>query len=261
MTKVLFLLSAVVMVVAGFFSYQNREAFVQVRVQRHETDSKIKQEMSKLSSLGTEIVDVKGKVSAADTETKNEEERLAQAKIKLRNAQAEADRGTQEIEQNKGKIAEAEKQLKDLPVGMSPATINEDINKLKSNIAESETKATEMQEQVKVKQDSLKKVESQLNDVVKRIDDRKKFFIRNSMTASLVAVNNDWGFVVIDAGQNKGITADSKLIVTRGQQTIGKLSILAVDGNKTVANIVQESLLSGLTMAPGDKVILETLYQ
>lgn len=261
MTKVLFLLSAVVMVVAGFFSYQNREAFVQTRLERHETDSKIKQEFSKLNTLGSEIIDVKGKVTAVDTEAKNEEERLAQSKIKLRNVQAEADRATQEIEQNRMKIAEAEKQLKDLPQGMSPATINEDINKLKANIAESETKATEMQEQVKVKQDNLKKVEGQLSDVVKRIEDRKKFFIRNSMSASLVAVNNDWGFVVINAGQDKGITVDSKLLVTRGQQTIGKLSILSVDGNKTVANIVQDSLLSGLSMAPGDKVILETLYQ
>ena len=41
MTKVLFLLSAVVMAVAGVFSYQNREAFVKLRKERIETVDKL----------------------------------------------------------------------------------------------------------------------------------------------------------------------------------------------------------------------------
>ena len=74
-------------------------------------------------------------------------------------------------------------------------------------------------------------------------------------------MNNDWGFVVIDAGTNKGITADTKLLITRGQQTIGRLNIVGVESSKTVANIDQKSLRSGLAVAPGDRVILENLYQ
>jgi len=261
MTKVLFLLSAVVMVVAGFFSFQNREAFISARLARHEMDAKIKAELGKLAKVADELAEVKSKADGIDNETTTEKERLAQAEIKLRNIQTESDRATAEIEENQAKIVKFKGDLNGLPENMSPETINEDINKIKTTIAENETKAAEMKEQVTAKQEALKKVEGQLADVVRRVDDRKKFFLNNSMTASLVAVNNDWGFVVIDAGENKGITPDSKLLVTRGQQTIGKLSILAVDGNKTVANIVRDSLLSGLSMAPGDKVILETLYQ
>ena len=76
-----------------------------------------------------------------------------------------------------------------------------------------------------------------------------------------MAVNNDWGFVVIDGGENKGITVDTKLLITRGQDTIGRLNIIGVDGNKTVANIDQKSVRPGLTVSPGDRVILESLYQ
>jgi hypothetical protein len=81
------------------------------------------------------------------------------------------------------------------------------------------------------------------------------------MSAMIVAVNNDWGFVVIDGGEDKGITADAKLLVTRGSDTIGRLSIIGVEGNKTVANIDQKSMRPGVAVAPGDRVILETLYQ
>ena len=81
------------------------------------------------------------------------------------------------------------------------------------------------------------------------------------MSATIVAVNNDWGFVVIDGGQNKGITTDTKLLITRGTETVGRLNIVSVENNKTVANIVQKSIRGGLSVAPGDKVILESLYQ
>ena len=100
-----------------------------------------------------------------------------------------------------------------------------------------------------------------LDEVVTRIAARKKAFDRNSLTAHVVAVNNDWGFVIIDAGEKEGITPDTKLLVTRGTATVGKLSILTVAGGRTVANILGDTLAPGMAPAPGDKVILENLFQ
>ena len=111
------------------------------------------------------------------------------------------------------------------------------------------------------KEKEVKKATDDLADIQKRVEDRRKFFDRNSLTATIVAVNNDWGFVVIDAGKNKEITADTKLLITRGIDTIGKLNIVSVEGNRTVANIDLKSVRRGTSVAPGDRVILETLYQ
>ncbi len=74
-------------------------------------------------------------------------------------------------------------------------------------------------------------------------------------------MNNDWGFVIVNAGQSRGITEATKLLVTRGSQTVGKLSIVSIQGNRTVANILPDTLAEGMTIAPGDRVILENLYQ
>lgn len=261
MTKVLFLLSAVVMVVAGFFSYQNRETFINTRLERHKTDTEVDKEKKRYEGVANDVVAVKGKINTVNTELTTEQERLAQAKIKLRNAEADADRYQKDLESNQGKIADYKKQVDSLPPGVNMETINEDINKLKQGIADSEGEATKIQEQVVVKEGEVKKVQGTLDDIRQRIEARKKLFDRNSLTATIVAVNNDWGFVIIDGGQNKGITVDTKLIVTRGEQTIGRLNIVNVEGNKTVANIVQQSLRTGLAVAPGDRVILESLYQ
>ena len=261
MTKVLFLLSAVVMAVAGVFSYQNREAFVKLRKEHIETMDKLTKEKQKVTILNSEVGGIREKVTAANNEVSNESERLSVAKVKLKTAEADSDRVAKEVETANGKIADYKKTVTNMPPGVTLETINEDINKLKQGIADAEGEAAKIQEQVVAKEGDVKKVQVRLDNVVEKINSRKKLFDRNSMTATVVAVNADWGFVVIDAGENKGITVDTKLLVTRGQESLGRLNIIGVDGNKTVANIDQKSIRPGFTVAPGDRVILENLYQ
>lgn len=261
MTKVLFLLSAVVMAVAGVFSYQNREAFVKLRKDRIDTVDKLTKEKQKVAAVNNEVGTIRQKVTEVNTEVSTETERLSVTKVKLKNAEAESDHVAKNVEAANGKIADYKKTVTSMPPGVTLETINEDINKLKQGIADAEGETAKIQEQAATKEGEVKKVQTRLDNVVEKINSRKKLFERNSMTATVVAVNNDWGFVVIDGGENKGITVDTKLLVTRGQESLGRLTIIGVDGNKTVANIDQKSLRPGYTVAPGDRVILENLYQ
>jgi peptidoglycan hydrolase CwlO-like protein len=261
MTKVLFLLSAVVMVVAGFFSYQNRDTFINTRKGRIDTVAKLKEEMRKVAELNTEITGVRDKISGVDTEVQTAKEKLNLAKVNLKRAESDAEQYSKDVEQKNNEINKYKKQITNLPAGVTLETMNEDVNKLKQTIADSEAQATKIQEQVATKDADVKKTQSRLEGIIEKIESRKKLFDRNSLNATIVAVNNDWGFVVIDGGENKGITADAKLLVTRGQETIGRLSIIGVDSNKTVANIDQKSVRPGMNVAPGDRVILETLFQ
>ncbi|WP_009958876.1 hypothetical protein [Verrucomicrobium spinosum] len=261
MTKVLFLLSAVVMVVAGFFSYQNRDTFVKARQERQAADASTKSEMVKLKNEAGIVVGLQGEVDKVTGEISTETERLNQAKIKLRNVQAEADRAQDQLKVAQEKINAYKQELTNIPPGFSVETMNEDINKLKQSIADGEAQVAKIQEQVTAKDGELKKVQDTVNDIKERIEARKKSFDRNSLVSTIIAVNNDWGFVVVDGGTDKGITPETTLLVTRGTQTIGKLKIVSIAGSKTVANIDQKSLRSGLSVAPGDRVILETLYR
>ena len=261
MTKVLFLLSAVVMVVAGFFIFQNREAFVKIRQDRQANDGKINAELTKLSNLGDESVQLKSQIETMTAELNSEQVRIEQINIKLRNAETEAANAAKEMEEYQQKIAAHRKEVESLPPNVNLETINEDINKLKATRVENETKTAEIQKQLDQKDAEMKRAQNELDSVVRRIEERRKSFERNSMSATIVAVNNDWGFVVINAGENQGIAEDTNLIVTRGTQSLGKLKIVSVQGNRTIANIIGDSLRSDLTISPGDKVILETLYQ
>ena len=104
-------------------------------------------------------------------------------------------------------------------------------------------------------------MQKRLEDVVRKIEERRKNFDRNSLTARILAVNHDWGFVVIDAGKSTGLTQDTKLIVTRGALTVGKISVMSLEGSRAMAAIVPDAVINGLTIMPGDRVILENLVQ
>ena len=196
-----------------------------------------------------------------NNQLEQEKGRLEQSKITRQNRTNDVAKTTHDVETTKGEIDKIKDQLKDLPAGVTVEGVGETINQLKTTIANNEAAAMKGEEEAVAKKKDLDKTHAELVSIQRQIDERRKLYDRNSLTATVIAVNNDWGFVIIDAGKNKEITADTKLLVTRGSAIIGKLSIQAVENNRTIANIVQKSLRSGLAVSPGDKVILETLYQ
>ena len=88
---------------------------------------------------------------------------------------------------------------------------------------------------------------------------RSRGIARNSSEPTITAVNQDWGFCVFNAGKNLDITKESKVLVKRGANILGRLKIIAVEDTKTVANIDFGTMADGATVLPGDKVIFQNL--
>lgn len=83
---------------------------------------------------------------------------------------------------------------------------------------------------------------------------RTKGIALGSRAGTVAAVNPDYGFVIVNMGKEQGVTNDSKLLVCRGQELVGRLKITQIEGYLTVADIDQKSLKGG-TVLPGDQVI------
>lgn len=261
MTKVLLLLSALVMGIAAVFAFQNGRTFKDVRESKDAVHAKIKTELTSLSGQVEEINKVVGDVAKVQSEVEVEGEKLKSQKIKISQTEGETKRADDELKVKTARMNELTEKLSKLPAGFNPQTITEDLNKIKQEIAEAQTQAEAKKQEVTVQEKKIGDSKKILDDIVQKIEARKKSFERNSMRARIVAVNNDWGFVVIDVGEKEGITPDTKLLVTRGTQTVGKINTLSVQGNRTVANVLTDTLGVGMQPAPGDTVILENLFQ
>lgn len=78
-----------------------------------------------------------------------------------------------------------------------------------------------------------------------------------AFTTSVAAVNPDFGFVMLPAGNNRNVVRKAKLEVKRGDAVIGKLVVTNVNPSRAIAEIVPGSVASGDSILPGDKVVVD----
>jgi len=259
MIKVLFILSILITGVSLVFAYKNGRSFAETRNSIAQINADIANEKKADAALIAECARLSGDIAKVRGDLDVESEKLKQTKNRLLLAENDVKRVQEELEANNKKKNDLDKQLTDLPVGMKPETIVQDINKMKQGQAELEAQALAKSEEVKKEEGKIGDIQKRLAEVERKIEDRRKLFERNSLQARVLAVNSDWGFVVIDAGVAAGLEQDTKLLVTRNRQTVGKISVLSVEGGRSVASIVPDTVLGSMGIAPGDNVILENL--
>lgn len=260
MTKVLFILSAVLMLVSIFFARQNGRDFADVRTKVTALNIEVDGVRKSAMAAAGEVTKLDGEIAAVDTDLATEGERVKTQKVRVARADNDARSAQAELDVQNKKLADLRLQLDKLPKGMKPETLVEDIANIRKSIADMQAQVEQKKKEESEEVEKMAGARKELEDVVAKIEERKKAFERNGLSARVVAVNPDWGFVIVNAGQSRGITEASQLLVTRGTQTVGKLAIVSVQGDRTVANILPETLAEGMTIAPGDQVILEKLY-
>lgn len=261
MTKVLFILSAVVILVAGFFAYQNGREFAIVRTNIASVATSISTEQAADKAVVGQVNQIVADIGRVQGELDVESEKLKAQKNKLAQAESETTRTQGELDVKVAKQKVLTDELKLLPKDVKPETIAEDIARLKKEKLEFEAQAEAKKKEVATEEEKIAGVQKRLDDVLHKIEERRKNFERNSLVARVLAVNHDWGFVVIDAGKASSLTQDTKLIVTRGPFTVGKISVMNVEANRTMASIVTDAVVNGEMIMPGDRVILENLVQ
>ncbi|MGV3659451.1 MAG: hypothetical protein ACO1TE_04685 [Prosthecobacter sp.] len=261
MTKVLFILSAVVILVSCFFAYQNGREFATVRKNVADVAANIKTEQVADQKLITSVGVLRGDIGRIQGDIDVEAEKLKAQRNKLAQAEGDATRTQEEYDAKATKQKELAAKLEKLPKDVKVETLSEDIARLKKEKLEFEAQAEAKKKEVIAEEEKVAGIQGRLDAVVHKIEERRKNFERNSLAARVLAVNHEWGFVVIDAGKATGLTEETKLIVTRGGQAVGKVSVMNVDNGRAMAAIVPDTVTSGEVIMPGDRVILENLVQ
>ncbi|MFT5124013.1 MAG: DNA repair exonuclease SbcCD ATPase subunit [Kiritimatiellia bacterium] len=73
------------------------------------------------------------------------------------------------------------------------------------------------------------------------------------LPASIIRVNDQWNFVVLDIGQTEGVLLNVEAIVFRGDEMIGKVRVTDVQENMCIADINRKYLKT--TIQNGDRVV------
>lgn len=129
---------------------------------------------------------------------------------------------------------------------------------LKQRITELETKRTEEETKFATAMQDVGKSEEKAKAFIQKEIEYRQGIIKAGMEATVIAVNRDYGFVVVNVGKNLGVKSDAALLVKRGTDSIARLQITSIEPALLIANVVPGSLAEGSRVVPGDKVIFDT---
>lgn len=164
------------------------------------------------------------------------------------------ERQDEQIKQLEADIAANEEAFTEISVDITNAEnyLSTTQAKVKTATTSREELAVAIEEAQVVLEETTKK----FNDLAEKDRKRNASLSQNSISSLITAVDGEWGFVVIKPHPRAEIEADSSLIVVRGQQPLGRLSIDSIESGRVVANVIMSSMPAGARIRPGDRVIL-----
>ena len=160
-----------------------------------------------------------------------------------------------EIKKYEDAIADLKKFFESMNVN-DMEELNEKIKELANSRVQREKEVAETQALVEGANSANARLEELLGGARTRQVERSRAIQANTAEASVVAVNQDWGFVIINAGENQGFRGDSQLMVKRGETFVARLNITSISKSQMVADISAKSVPEGMAVMPGDRVML-----
>lgn len=257
MTKFLLFLSMAALIGATSVSFLNNQKLGQSKRQAEQLSKRLTEENSKKVQAEQD----KETAAVANKEAKNAKQQakanLDLATDDLRRKTAESEKLNGESETKKNELAEyteIERQL----AGRSIEQIQKEFDGLTNEKANLQKERDDLESQVVKIQDTYDKNLKKVDELDQREQKRREQLTLTGIEADIIAINREFGFVILNAGSEQGVAPDSGLLVQRGVDRIGRLRIVSVEPQITVADIVPGSVNPGVQLMVRDKVIFES---
>lgn len=255
------ILAAAILCMAGaaFVGVTNKQTRDDEIKKRTFAEKEYRETNDQLNTKKTELAEaVKNHGEAKDARDKASAD-LATLEQSLKRQQATIAKNKSELE----KIAVQQKEI-DLAVAKLDGitSVEELIAKekgLQDTLAEKTAAKAEEETKLATSTKMKNNVQVQVVDLEKKQIERAKTIALNGLEATVVAVNKDWGFVMVNAGMNLGVSGTSSLLVKRGEELIARLRIVTLAPDMVVCDVVPDSIAKGARVMPGDRAIFESL--
>ena len=133
-------------------------------------------------------------------------------------------------------------------LGVQPEQISQLRADLKKTADERDTFAT--QEKI-----FLRNIEQLQNRLARYEGDREKPVEMPGLKGSVVAVDPQWQFVVLDVGEQQGAKERGVVMVRRGDKLVGKARIITVEPSRSGANLLPGWKQGDVGIQVGDSVL------
>lgn len=256
MGKILTIVTIALAAITAGLGFLNRGTLVQTKETLASTDGQLATTKTELAAKTTSLAESEKKVS--ELTTKNDQAQSDISKLKAENQSKDS-----KITDLETKVTDAEGKVTEL--NASIATLQQENESLKTAATQTVDPATDETklelESLKVAngelESKLKTAESRIASMEEKLIEKKRVEKLNTLTGRILAVNEAWNFVVLNLGNNEGISSNTELLVKRGNTQIGRVRITSVEPASSIADIIPGSTGRGLSIQPGDYVITQ----
>ncbi len=232
----------------------------------------------KLGGLKGRLADAEGQIPVANakieelTKTKTDlDKQLADSKENEAKLSSEGQKLKADIALEKSKVSEMGEKvaMKDAELTIQKGKLEsqaEDLVQLKEKLAEIEAtpslppedieKIGKLENENSQLQDKIASLRGEINTLKQQSNEKTLKAKLTNLKGKVLAVNHAWNFVVVDIGDKQGLLSNTELLVKRGTTSIGRVKITSVEPASSIADIIPASGVPGLTIRPGDEVIV-----
>jgi chromosome segregation ATPase len=254
---------------AAYFSYDHSVKFKEqqklridandqnraVTASAEATEKELKDEQGALKLAQDQREELTQSISALKSNENQLKRELGEIEGLLEEQKAEFDQ-LKKTEEEVNRVVESIKEDLNIDGEVNIDTLAGIIGQIEEDKKAREKKLEELETLVAAAEKKLAQNNSDADRLTQRKVERNNRISRNAMEAVITAVEQGWGFVVIGAGSNTGFTPQTSLLVKRDGKLIGRVRPSSIEPNQTIAEIDQESLVLGVRLQPGDRVIL-----
>ena len=252
MANVFGILTLLVLLISGFVALKNKERYEMEISETNTQKSNLAMSQERFEKARSDLADTIAKRNEVDAEvvtlTENE---ATQRKTN--------DDLKQQIEVKTRKVASNKEQLDD--IRDKTAKIG-DLKQLASKMRATNAELEELAQNITSTEASLANLNAQNTQTEEQANALKRKFEIISSGKSLPTLDTrirsiypTWGFVTLAAGNNSGVVTNSILDVVRGDTTVARLLVTAVERGTSSASIIPESVAQDTVLMVGDRVI------
>ena len=193
------------------------------------------------------------RVLACWQDTKDEldqtKEELANTRHELEMTKQQLADAREEIERLNGVVAEKQREINGLNGQIDE--LNEEKASLEAQIADKDDEIAQLQSEKASLEDDKAMLESQLEKCSSALDTSKS--LPPGTQGSIVALNKEWQYAIIDLGSNQAAVLGAELMVHRGDSYLGKVRIVAVRDDVSIVEFLPGTEFSAIK--EGDDVL------
>ena len=236
-----------------FFAYQ-------LSVDKKNKQAQIADLNDKVNTANADLAKTKSALKLAQNDLTQSKNDLAKASADLQATKVALDQKTQEADGLKTQMADKDQQLQTAKTDL--ATVTDTIKKIQDGLASvgitNITSVGELRDKIVSFGDENKVLGEQLASLHaenQQLKDKLEYLTTTpvGLRGHVTVVQEKWGFLVLDIGQAQRVQPNAEFLVYRDTKLVGKVQIVSVAANNSIAQILPEYQRS--TPAVGDLII------